>query len=144
MKNFEQHCSVTQVIDPATITSDTDGDSVSMAGYDCCTFLALVGESGDTLSGSLYIELEVEDSDDDSDFSDAADADVKNYVAGTNDGCFAKIDAAAEDDAVYKCTYRGSAAYVRPVINVTGTHSSGTPIGIIAIRHAKHGIAPGS
>ena len=67
--------------------------------------------------------------------ADAADADVQGYVSGTNDGCFAVIDAAAEDDAAYACTYRGSARYVRPVINVSGTHNNGTPIGIIAIRH---------
>ena len=143
LKNFDLSCNVTQVLDPDTITSDTDCDSVDMTGYDCCTFLALVGASGDTLSGSLYIELEVEESDDDSSFTDAADAVVKGYVAGNNDGCFAKIDAAAEDDAVFQCTYHGSKQYVRPVVNVTGTHSSGTPIGIVAIQHGKHGDAPG-
>jgi len=142
LKNFDLSCAISQVVDPDTITADTDGSSVDMKGYDCCTFVALVGESGDTLATALYIELEVEESDDDSSFTDAADADVKGYVAGNNDGCFAYIDAADEDDTVYHCTYHGSSRYVRPVINVTGTHSSGTPIGIIAIRHAKHGAAP--
>lgn len=138
-KNFELDHNVSQVVDPVVTTADANGASVDMLGYDCVTFLALIGESGDTLSGSVKIELEVEDSADDSSFSDAADADVKGFVAGTNDGCFGVIDAAAEDDAVYKCTYHGSERYVRPVINVTGTHTNGTPIGIVAIRHSKHG-----
>ena len=126
---------ITQVVDPATITSDTDGSSVDMLGYNWVTFMALVGESGDTLSGSVKIELEVEESDDDSSFTDVADAELQNYVAGTNDGCFAVVDAAAEDDAVFKATYRGNARYIRPVINLTGTHTNGTPIGIVAIQH---------
>ncbi len=140
IRDFLNHFKVEQVVDPAVITSDTDGSSVDLLGYNWVTFLALVGESGDTLSGSVKIELEVEDSDDDSTFADAADADVQGFVAGTNDGCFAVIDAAAEDDATYKCTYKGSSRYVRPVINVTGTHTNGTPIGIVAIRHGAENL----
>lgn len=141
-KDFISNFKTDQVVDPVVITTDTDGASVSLVGYDACTFIALVGESGDTLSGSVKIELEVEDSDDDSTFADAADADLQGYVAGTNDGCFAVIDAAAEDDNEFVATYKGSGAYVRPVINMTGTHTNGTPIGIVAIRHAKHGALP--
>jgi len=135
LKDLQNTVHVTQVIDPAVITTDTDSDSVDLLEYYAVTFMVLVGESGDTLSGSVKIELEIEDSDDDSSFSDAADADVQGYVAGTNDGCFAVIDAAAEDDVVAIATYHGSARYARCVINVTGTHTNGTPIGAIAIRH---------
>jgi len=137
-RDFQNNFKVDQVVDPVVITADADGASVDMQDYERVTFLALVGESGDTLSGSVYVELEVEDSDDDLSFSDADDADLQTYVAGTNDGTFAKIDAAAEDDAVYKTTYRGSARYARPVINVTGTHTNGIPIGIVAIRFGKN------
>lgn len=140
IRDFLNRFKVTQVVDPAVVTADVDGDSVDMLGYGWCTFLALVGESGDTLSGSVKIELEVEESDDDSTFTDVADADLQNYVAGTNDGCFAVVDAAAEDDAVYKATYKGSSRYVRPVINVSGTHTNGTPIGIVAIRHGAENL----
>ncbi len=138
-KNFDLEHSVSQVHDPDTMTGDADGASVDMVDYDRCTFLALVGASGDTLSATVKVELEVEESDDDSSFTDVADADLTSWVAGVNDGCFGVIDAAAEDDAVYKTTYKGSKRYVRPVINIVGTHSNGIPIGIVAIRHGKHG-----
>ena len=141
MQDFYQNVVHDQVVDPDTITADTDGSSVDLLGYSRVVFYALVGESGDTLSGSVKIELEVEDSADDSTFADAADADLTQYVAGTNDGCFALIDAAAEDDAVYMTEYRGAARYVRPVINVTGTHSNGTPIGIVALRIGAERVA---
>ena len=121
-------------------TIDANGISVDMLGYDRCTFLAALGDSGDTLSGSVYVELEVEESDDDSSFSDVADADLQGYVAGNNDGCFAVVNAPAEDQAVFTATYKGSKRYVRPVLNVTGTHTNGIPISIIAVRHAKHGL----
>lgn len=136
-RDFLNNQKVTQVLDPAVITSDTNCTAVDLLGYGGVTFLALVGESGDTLSGSVYIELEVEDSADNSTFADAANAELSDYVTGTNTGTFAVIDAAAEDDAVYKTTYRGDKRYCRPVVNVTGTHSNGTPIGIVAIRHGK-------
>jgi len=140
LHDFINNFKVVQVIDPATHTADVDGDSVDLLHYSGVTFLALVGESGDTLSGSVKVELEVEDSDDDSSFSDVADADLQNYVAGTNDGCFGVIDAAAEDDAVYKGTYKGSSRYARPVINLVGTHTNGIPIGIVAILHGAENL----
>ena len=141
MDNFYQNVKHDQVIDPVVITADADGSSVDLLGYSRVVFYALIGESGDTLSGSVKIELEVEESSDDSSFTDVADADLTKYVAGTNDGCFAVIDAAAEDDAVFMTEYRGSARYVRPVINVTGTHTNGTPIGIVALRIGAERVA---
>ena len=138
--NLDDLVDVSQVVDAATITSDTNGASVDLLGYEGVMFLACVGESGDTLSGSVKIELEVEESDDDSTFDDAEDADLTSSVSGTNNGTFAVIDAAAEDDAVYTTSYRGDNTkkrYVRPVINLTGTHTNGTPIGILAVRFGK-------
>ena len=125
---------VTQIMDPAVVTADVDCTAVDLQGYNSCMFVVNVGESGDTLSGSVYIELEVEESSDNSTFTDVADADLRNYVAGNNDGCFGVIDAAAEDDAVFTCQYTGNERYVRVVVNVTGTHSNGTPISVTAIR----------
>lgn len=134
MRDIEKNVRHDQVVDPVVFTADADGASIDMKDYSHCAFYALVGESGDTLSGSVYVELEVEESADDSSFTDVADADLTNYVAGNNDGTFAKVDAAAEDDAVYMTQYRGAARYVRPVVNITGTHSNGIPIGILALR----------
>ncbi len=134
MRDFENNLKHDLVVETAVITADTDGASVDMQEYRYLAFYATVGESGDTLSGSVYIELELEESNDDSSFTDCADADVTNTVSGNNTGTFAKIDAAAEDQAIYMCEYKGSKRYVRPVVNVTGTHSNGTPIGIMAVR----------
>ena len=138
IRDFLSNLKVDQVIDPAVITADTNSTSVDMKDYNSVAFYALVGESGDTLSGSVMLELEIEDSADDTTFADAADADVRNFVAGTNDGTFAVIDAAAEDDAVFLGQYDGNERYVRCVLQITGTHTNGIPVGVIAVRTGKN------
>lgn len=140
IRDFENNLKHDLVLESQTITADADGDSVDMKDYKHLAFYALVGESGDTLSGSVMLELEVEESADDSSFTDVADADITNAVSGTNDGTFAVVDAAAEDQAIYLCEYKGTARYVRPVVNVTGTHTNGIPVAIMAVRTGHHNL----
>ena len=120
--------------DPVTITADADGITIDTRGFESVSVIFVVGESGDTLSGSVYIELELEDSPDNSTWTDCADADLTKSVTGTNTGTAAKIDAAAEDDVVVAVGYIGDKRYVRGVINITGTHTNGTPIGIVGLQ----------
>jgi len=134
MRDFLSNVAISQLIDPANTTADVDGSSIDLLGYGSALIVVSVGETGDTLDADNYIELELEESDNDSTFTDVDDADLRDAVDGTNDGTFALINAADEDDSVYFCQYTGSKRYVRPVINVTGTHSTGTPIGAIGIR----------
>jgi hypothetical protein len=143
LHDLENLIGKTKCLTPQVVTDDQDGASIDLLEYRQATFYAMIGVSGDTLSGSVKIELELEDSDDDSSFSDCADADLSNAVAGTNDGCWGLIDDPAEDDAVFSVTYKGSARYVRPVVNVTGTHSNGTPIAIIGFAVGANNLPPG-
>lgn len=144
MRDMYNDFSVQQVIDPATTTSDVDGDTVDLQGFEGVLLAVSLGASGDTLSGSVSVELEVEHADDDGagspdTWTDVDDADLLNVVAGTNDGCFAVIDAPDEDDAVYTTSYIGSKRYVRVVANLIGTHSTGIPIGAVAVKgHGRH------
>jgi len=134
IKDMYENCEIEQVLDPAVVAADANCSSVDLQGYECVTFFALIGEGGVTLGTGVTIEVEVEESDDDSSFTDVADADLSNYVDGTNDGCMAFLDALAEEDSVYTTTYRGNKRYVRPVLNFTGTHGTGTAIGIVAVK----------
>ena len=122
----------------AVLNSDTDSTAVDLSAYRGCTFYALLGESADTLDGSNYIELEVEESTDNSTFTDAADGDIRNAVTGTNTGTFALINAATEDQLAYSTQYLGTKRYARVVINFTGTHTTGIPITIFALRSVKN------
>jgi len=120
-----------------TATADVTGATCDMLDYDGCLIVVNVGTSGDTLSGSVYMEFEVETSDDNSTWVDAADAVVTNTVTGTNTGTFAKVDDAAEDAAIFTAAYLGGERYIRVIDNVTGTHSNGTPISATYIRTRK-------
>lgn len=126
-----------------TLNSSANGATIDTQGFDSVALAVAVGVSGDTLSGSVHIQLEVEHADDDGTGSpdtweDCADDDLLNFVAGANNGTFAKIDDAAEDDAVYATGYRGNRRFVRVVANLTGTHTNGTPVGAVAIKGHPH------
>ena len=137
--DLENETTVTQVIDPVVVSADALGDEIDMAGFRDLTAMVLVGESGDTLSGSVYIELEMQHSDvSGSGYAACADADITNAVTGTNTGTFALIDAAAEDDAVFMSQYIGDKQYVKININVTGTHTNGTPCGATAVQSGEN------
>jgi hypothetical protein len=125
---------LTQVLAPAVYTSDQNSTAVDMQGFGDLTFLASVGNSGDTLSGSVYAELELEHSDDNSAWTDCLDAEIVNPVTGTNKGTFAVINAPTEDTLAVATAYKGSKRYVRCVYNVTGTHTVGTAVAITAIQ----------
>ena len=89
-----------------------------------------VGQSADTLSASVRIELSLEESDDDAVFTAVADADVIDSVSGAQTGTFAVIDDAAEDEVLAKAAYNGSKRYVRVAIHLVGANTSGTPIAV--------------
>ncbi len=119
---------------PAVRNSDANSAALDLQDADDAVLLFYLGDSADTLSGTNKIELEVEESDDNSSWSDVANADLTNYVTATNPGTAALIDAPAEDQVVVAVGYRGSKRYVRGVLNFSGTHSTGTPIGVLGLR----------
>lgn len=125
-----------QLLDPDTITGngdDTDSTTLDLLGYeDGADLIVAVGESGDTLSGSLYLEIEVRESDDDSTYAACADKDVHGTVTGANTGTIGVIDDPAEDDVVVAGQYVGSKRYVQVRLAKTGNHAIGTPIAIVA------------
>ena len=98
---------MTLLLTPATRTADANSTGFDTRNSDDVTIAFIVGASGDTLSGSVYIECELEESDDNSVWTDVADVDVTNSVTGTNTGTAAKIDDPAEDDTIVKVGYKG-------------------------------------
>jgi hypothetical protein len=128
--------SIVQILAPAVINSDTATTGVDLQNCDDVVLVADIGNSADTLSGSNYIEVEMQESDTDvdGDYTACANADVTNYVTGTNTGTLALINAAAEDTLAVSGGYKGSKRYIRLKFNFTGTHSTGTPIGALSLR----------
>ena len=134
MRDFENDLKHDSVIDPKVLTADANSASVDMAEYRDVAFYVTVGAAGDTFSASVKTEIEVQESADNSSFTACADADITNAVSATHTGTCAVIDADGECATLYVTQYRGAARYVRVVINVTGTHSNGTPYSAVALR----------
>lgn len=125
-KDLVTNVKAVQSLTPAVRTADANGTGVDLAGYESATVLFEFGDSADTLSGSVYVVGVVQESDDNSAFTDVADADL----IGTEP----TVDAPAEDTQIYAVGYRGSKRYIRAKLDFTGTHTSGIPCATTVIK----------
>lgn len=128
MRDLYRNILVTQHTNPATKTSTTTSTSIDLQGYSSTNVLFSIGQSGDTLSGSVLWTLKLTHSDDDSSFSDVVLAELNNTAATV------VVDSSSKDRTVYGFGYIGNKRYLRAVATPTGTHSNGTPLAIIALR----------
>lgn len=108
----------------------TECAGVNSADCEGVLHIVNVGNSADTLSGSLYMTLILQHSNDGTNY-DAVD-DANHAVASTNatfnatNGAFAVIDAPTEDSDVFAVHYIGPRPYSRVQIARTGNHANGT------------------
>lgn len=128
MQDLYHNIKIEQILDPVVATGTQTSASIDLQGYDAAQIIIAVGESGDTLSGSLKWDFKLQDSDNDSVYEDVAVADLHNDVATVT------IDDAAEDDTAIVFGYKGSKRYLQAVATATGSHSNGTPLAIIGMR----------
>jgi len=119
------------------LTADSNGAGIDLQNRNSALISANIGISGDTLSGTVYVSVELEESADDITYTDVADADMANSTGGGS-GQFALIDDPAEDDVVAITGYRGSKRYIRVVFNLTGTHTNGIPVSATVIAEANN------
>lgn len=133
---------------PIVVNNDTEGKGlgIDLRGAEACQFVAHVGDSGDTLSGTVWLALRLEHADPDGAGADPADGDYTavldpsfvvlddGVVFDEATGNFAVIDAPAEDQAVFRAAYVGDKAFARLIVDTTGTHTNGTPISALAVK----------
>jgi len=143
MRDLYSNLKTTQVLAPAVYDADQNSPPVALQGFGSCLRLVNVGAAGVTLSEPDKIGLEVEETAAkvSGPWTDVNPADLAKSVTGTNDGCFAVIDNAGDDSAVYATAYRGHKRYCRVVVNFIGTHGTGTPVGVTALLGHTH-VAP--
>lgn len=130
--------SAASLLVPAVRNSDTNSTSMDLRDSESAAILFHIGASADTLSGTNKIELEVQESDDNSTFTAVANADMNLYATGTNVGTGAVVVSNATASLSYLFGYKGYKRYIRGVLNFSGTHSTGTPIGIIGLKGGNH------
>jgi hypothetical protein len=113
-------------------TTEGTGVAVDLKGYEGALVLFNIGNSLDTLSGSVYVTLSVQDSDNGS----TGWADLASTKYRIDEGSLL-IDDPAEDSiqtAVTVLAGAGVKRYIRPLITFTGTHTNGFPIGATVIK----------
>ena len=123
---------------PTVTTAAANGTGVDLQGYKSATLVAFIGAEGDTLSGSVYFEISLEHSDDNSTFTDVTQSDITNGTIASG-GIWLKLDGTTGGDPdttglVTQVGYIGGKRYIRGVIAKTGTHSNGTPIGLMVVK----------
>lgn len=128
MRDIYRNILVTQHLNPVNSTATKTSTTIDLQGYDSVNVLFALGLAGDTLTGSLYWTLKLTHSDDDSSYSDVALADLNNTAATV------VVDSMSKDETVYGFGYKGAKRYLRAVATPTGSHSTGTPIGVVALR----------
>lgn len=124
---------VTQLLAPANRTATATSASVDLRDVDDVALIFAAGAQGDTLSGSVKAEFEVQESDDNSTFTAVANADLTSFEAGTNVGTVKVVNANAKANQAYRVGYKGGKRYIRGVDRRTGTHTNGTPSAIYAL-----------
>lgn len=109
-------------------TGEGTGIAVDLQGFEGALAIFNIGQSGDTLSGSVYITVSLQESENGSTgWASPAAADVE----GVND---VVIDDPAEDEIIIQIGYKGSKRYLRAYIAFDGTHTNGIPIGAVIVK----------
>jgi len=145
MQDLTNNIVVSNSIINATKTAAANGSGVDLKGFEEATAIVDVGAEGDTLSGSVYFEISLEHSDDDSTYTDVVQADIINGTIAAG-GIWLKLDGTTGGDpdttgGQWQIGYVGGKRYVRLVLAKTGTHTNGTPISGVIVK-SRPRVAP--
>jgi len=145
MKDLANNLIAVQSLAPAVRTADANGTGVDLQGFEGAMVIFDIGAEGDTLSGSVKVDVKLEHSDDDSSYSAVvSNNDITDGSIDSN-GIWATFDDNAESPAVVSIGYVGGKRYVRAVADFTGSHSSGTPMSAMVMKgFARHSENAGS
>jgi len=142
MHDIVNNIGVTQLLMPQTIhSSELDTGVVDTQGADIQSIVVLVGNIGDTLSGSVRIDLSIQHADDNGSgspesFAACTDDDVLNFT-GLTSGIFASVNAADLAGKRYVIDYVGGLRYVKVIATPTGL-TNGGPIAMIGLQGNLH------
>ena len=147
MQDLTHNIVVGNSIINAVKTAAANGTGIDLKGFEEATALVSVGAEGDTLSSSVYFEISLEHSDDDSTYTDVTQSEIVNGTIAAG-GIWLKLDGTTGGDpdtagGQWQLGYVGGKRYVRLVLAKTGTHSNGTPISGMIVK-SRPRVAPKS
>ncbi|ACM39172.1 MULTISPECIES: hypothetical protein [Rhizobium/Agrobacterium group] len=127
MKDLHSSISRVVAIGNATLTADNTPTAIDLRGYDSAEICLDIGVGGITFSGTNKIEFVLTHSDDNTTYTNVADADMLG-VSGISNGIIKALTAAHAAAAVYRYGYKGGKRYLKLLADFGGTHGTGTPI----------------
>jgi hypothetical protein len=132
MQDIHSCVFIDTLIANATYSADTTPAVVDLQGFDAAEIVLALGAGGITFSGTNKIEFVLTHSDDNSTYSNVADADMLG-VTGITSGII-KALTAAQAAAIVRFGYKGGKRYLKLLADFSGTHGTGTPIGAYVIK----------
>jgi hypothetical protein len=129
---------IEQSLMPQTIiASALNSGNIDMLGAEALAVVVLVGNTADTLSGSVRIDLKIEHAEDNGSgaagaYAACTDEDVQNFT-GLVSGVFLSIDSAGEKQKRYAIGYRGGKRFVKVTATPTGL-TAGAPVAMLALK----------
>lgn len=127
MRDIYHNIKASQVLSPVVSTTTKTSGAIDLKGFNSAAVAFAIGLSGDSLSGSIYWTLKLQHSDNDSVYDNVTATDLHNASATV------VINSTSLDETTYVFGYRGTRRYLKAVATPTGTHSTGTPIGVVAL-----------
>lgn len=119
---------------PAVVTADANGTGIDLQGFNSAMVVVNTGAEGDTLSSSVKFDFILEESDDDSTYTAVTSSTSVTEGSVDSSGIFLTLDANGETPQCSQIGYIGGKRYIRCKIDATGTHSNGTPIGVVVVK----------
>ena len=119
---------------PAVVTADANGTGVDLKGFASAMVVVNTGAEGDTLSSSVKFDFILEESDDDSTYTAVTSSTSVTEGSVDSSGIFLTLDANGETPQISQIGYIGGKRYIRCKIDATGSHSNGTPMGVVVVK----------
>lgn len=141
MRDLASNIKAVVAVPIAVYSTDQNGIAVDRLGFESVTFLLNIGVGGITFTGTNKIEFVATESDDGSNWTAVAGDDlILDGLAPTavTAGIVRALTAAHPAATVQRVGYIGSKRYARVSPDFSGTHGTGTPIGIAAVLGHPH------
>ena len=134
MFDLKNNIELVESLNAIVKAADTNCTGIDTQGFNSSMVIVNVGAPGITFSATDKVDIILEDSSDNSTFTAVTD---NNYVTGgtvDSSGIFQVVDADGETGKTYGIGYVGGKRYIRAVIDIVGTHSTGTIYGAVVVK----------
>jgi len=122
-------CLFAQIVDNATLSADNTPAAIDRQGYDAAEILLLIGIGGITFTVTNKIEFVLTHSDDNVTYTNVTTADMLGVTVASG-GIIKALTAAHAAANAYRFGYKGGKRYLKLLADFSGTHGTGTPIGM--------------